>query len=504
LRPPLVTGSIAAVIARAAALVAFLLALTAAAGELTPTQQRGKRLYLTGESSAARKVTALIGADDVEVAATVVPCASCHGRDGRGKPEGGIRPANVQWDVLVHAAATGERTRPAYTKPLLTRAITMGIDSAAAHLQNTMPRYRMALDDMSDLLAYLEVLGSDREPGLTDDAVRLGAVLPPDPAEARAVRETLAAYFDRINRDGGIFGRRIDLRFTTTAAAPPPRRAAALQAFLDAEQPFAIAAAWLNGAEEAMSEVAERGRVPTIAAFATQIPAGDRYVFQLLAGDREQSLALVAAAAGESAKSARIAIVADESANDVAAKVRAALAAAGCTHVDVVPTPPPTAQFVLFLAAPARLPGVLAACATTTPPPVVLIPAAHSGGDLTAAPTALDRRILVGLPSTPSDVTEEGRAELRALGVAAEHATACRIALASAKLLVEALRRDGRDVDRDAVVTTLETFYETPTSLTPPVSWSPNHHVGTRGVLVVGIDLRAGQWIDRGWWSGKE
>jgi ABC-type branched-subunit amino acid transport system substrate-binding protein/mono/diheme cytochrome c family protein len=493
-----VTRSIAAVIARAAALVALLLALTAAAGELTPAQQRGKRLYLGGESSAGRKVTALIGADDLEVAATVVPCAGCHGRDGRGKPEGGVRPANVQWDALVHAAANG--TRPAYTKPLLKRAIAMGVGPAGTHLQNTMPRYRMAIEDMNDLLAYLEVLSSDREPGLTDDAVRIGAVLPPDHGEARAVRETLAAYFDRINREGGIFGRRIDARFATTAAGPPLRRAAALQAFLDEEQPFAIAAAWLNGAEEAMSAVAERGRVPMVVAFATHLPAGDRYVFQLLAGDREQSLALVAAAAGENARAAQIAIVADEPTNGVAATVRTDLVAAGCTHVDITTAPPPAAQFILFLAAPVRLPAVLATCAAAASPPIVLVPAAHSGGDLTAAPPALDRRILVGLPSSPNDVSAEGRAELRALGATGEHGTACRVALASAKLLVEALRRDGRDVDRDAVVATLETFYETPTSLTPPVSWSPGHHVGTRAVLVVAIDLRGKQWIDRGWW----
>ena len=113
------TRSIATVIPRAAVLVAMMLALAAAAGELTPPQQRGKRLYLGGDSAAGRKVTALITADDLEVAATVVPCAGCHGRDGRGKAEGGIRPANVQWDVLVHAAANGERTRPAYTRPLL-------------------------------------------------------------------------------------------------------------------------------------------------------------------------------------------------------------------------------------------------------------------------------------------------------------------------------------------------------------------------------------------------
>jgi cytochrome c553 len=76
------------VIARTAALLSLLAAVTLAA-ELAPLQHRGKQLYLTGESPAKRAPTALLGEDDVEVAATVVPCASCHGRDGRGRAEGG-------------------------------------------------------------------------------------------------------------------------------------------------------------------------------------------------------------------------------------------------------------------------------------------------------------------------------------------------------------------------------------------------------------------------------
>jgi len=488
------------VIVRAAAAIGFLLALTAAAGPLTPAQQRGKRLYLTGESAAGRKVVALIGADNVEVAASVVPCASCHGRAGRGKAEGGIRPPNIRHDVLFHPSTAGDRRRPAYTKPLLKRAIAMGIDAGGKPLQNPMPRYRLSLEEMNDLLAYLDAIDADRDPGLGDDVIRLGAVLPPDPAEAGAVRETLRAYFERINRGGGIFGRRIDARFTATPAAPPARRAAALQTFIDDEQPFAIAAAWLSGADEAMSEVAERGGVPTIAAFATSVPAEERYVFQLLAGVREQSLALVAAAAGASAKQERIAIVADDA--TVASLVRGDLTAAGCKNVSVAPSLPDAADVVLFLGAPSHLPTLLASAAATAHPPIVLIPAAHSSGDLTAAPPALDQRIFVALPSSPGDVTEEGRAELQALGVAGEHATACRIALAAAKLLVEALRRDGRDVDRDTVAATLETFYEQPTSLTPPVTWSPNQHVGTHAVRIAMVDLQAKRWLDRGWWVG--
>ncbi|MEA2490472.1 MAG: hypothetical protein QOH21_2264 [Acidobacteriota bacterium] len=491
-------------IARAAcAFAALLLTGAATAGTLTPQQQRGKQLYLTGESAAQRRVTALIGADEVEVAASVVPCGSCHARSGRGNPEGGITPSNLQWDVLSHPATTDDRTRAAYTPALLRRAITMGIDPSANHLQPTMPRYRMAIEEMNDLLAYLEKLGTDYDPGLTDDVIRIAAVLPTEEREQAAVRGALTAWFSRLNQDGGVFGRRIEPRFTTTSGTAD-KRAAAFREFLEREQPFAVTAAWISGADDAMSAVAEEAHVPTIAAFTADLGADDRrYVFQLLAGVREQSLALVAAAVGEHRATARVTILADEATSGFASKLRDTLTDAGCKHVSVASALPLDAQHVLYLGAPSRLDAVLAAAAVLAAPPYVLIPVAHSSGDLTAAPAALDGRLLLALPSSPDDLTPEGEAELRALDVPPAAATSARIALASAKLLVEALRGPGRNLDRDVLLTTLETFYRTPTGLTPPITWTPSRHTGSHAVRIIGVDVKAKRWVDRGWWEGE-
>jgi ABC-type branched-subunit amino acid transport system substrate-binding protein len=488
------------VIARAAVLL--LLAALASGGqliggELTPQQQRGKNLYLKGESTAQHPVTALLGEDDVEVAAGVVPCASCHARDGRGRAEGGLRPANIQWDVLTRAATTDDRNRAAYTRSLLKRAVTMGIDSSSKSLEKTMPRYRMTIEDMDDLLAYLEKLDSDHDPGVTDEAIRIGAVLPAGAEERLAVQNTLEKYFAGINRDGGIFGRRIDPRFTTSTGTPE-QRAAALSTFIESDQPFAIAAAWLTGADLAMSEIAERAHVPTIAAFSTDTPPQDRVVFRLLAGVREQSLALIAAA--KPAVDARIAVIADG--GTAALRIRTDLAEAGYTHVEIASTIPAGTEVALFVSAPSALRTVLDEAAAAPSPPRLLIPAAHSSGDLLSAPKALDGRILVALPSTPDDITEEGAAELQALGVPPAHATACRLALAAAKLTVDAIRRGGRDVNREALVSTLETFYATPTLLTPPITWTPSQHTGTRKVRILAIDIKAKRWVDRGLWAG--
>ncbi len=69
----------------------WLLAGVAWGGELSDLEARGKEIYLTGTTSDGAAITALMGDDRIEVPATALPCGSCHGADGRGRPEGGWR-----------------------------------------------------------------------------------------------------------------------------------------------------------------------------------------------------------------------------------------------------------------------------------------------------------------------------------------------------------------------------------------------------------------------------
>src|SRR6266403_1968586 len=96
----------------------------------------------------------------VRVPASVMPCAGCHGRDGRGKPEGGVTPPNITWDNLTKPyGMTREdgRKRITYTGALLKQAILMGVDPGGVKLQAAMPRYSFTQSDFADLLAYLRV-----------------------------------------------------------------------------------------------------------------------------------------------------------------------------------------------------------------------------------------------------------------------------------------------------------------------------------------------------------
>src|SRR6476620_5941308 len=66
---------------------------------LNPQEARGRRIYVDSASHSGAEITAFLG-QGVEVEASAVPCASCHGRDGKGRPEGGVTPTDITWASL--------------------------------------------------------------------------------------------------------------------------------------------------------------------------------------------------------------------------------------------------------------------------------------------------------------------------------------------------------------------------------------------------------------------
>ena len=336
--------------------VAPLLVMNAAHAGLTPEELRGRRIYRTGESPSGEPIVALVGPEDLEVPATAMPCMSCHGRDGRGKEEGGVSPSNLQWHALTKpysvATASG-RTHPPYTPALLKRAITMGTDPARQRLQPVMPRYRLTLRDADDLVAYLARIGTDADPGLTEDTIVLGMLLPRS-AEGNAIREALASHFEAINQAGGIFGRRVRLTEGD-------------------EEPFAIVGAHISGREREIGAMVAGKAIPTIAAFSTRGDDANRYLFHLLPGIEEQSLTLI----GEQ----KVRIVHDETTADIAARLASHTAADSTT--------------VLLLTGNAATLRMLLASGTVK---TILIPAAFSSDAIYGAPPGT--RILVALPTT--------------------------------------------------------------------------------------------------------
>src|SRR5215470_2256130 len=129
--------------------------------ELTLQEKRGKAFYLRGESASGQEITAMMG--EVDVPASTLTCAGCHGARGEGKTEGGVTAGNMTWAHLTKPyghSDEGGRKHPAFSETSFTRLLTSGLDPAGNKLAVAMPTYRMSQEDMANLIAYLKLIDS--------------------------------------------------------------------------------------------------------------------------------------------------------------------------------------------------------------------------------------------------------------------------------------------------------------------------------------------------------
>jgi ABC-type branched-subunit amino acid transport system substrate-binding protein len=471
---------------------------------LAPDEARGKQIYSRGTSASGAEITAALGEDrsgsGTEVSAAALPCGGCHGADGHGGKEGGVRPSDITHEALGRAAAAGSegggRRRPAYDDHKLIRAITLGLDSGGNRLHVAMPRYRLTRQDAADLLAYLKRLGHEEEPGLAAGAIHLGVLLPGaegpgTPGEA--LRSALTARGAEVNRQGGIYGRRLDLRFVPLPAGGT-ERGTALAAALAADPPFALLAVSLAGDEAGIAAAAATAGVPLITAL-TPRPREDfplnRQVFYLTPGLAEQVAALVAAAARELPPGERSLAVVPAAAPELAALAGTAAAAARERGFSVATVAPAgaaedaelnadmNAAALLLLDGGAGARELLRRAAARGRHPLVLLPAALVGDDFLAAlPAAWRERLIVALPMPPPSA-------LAAAGVPSHHAALQKAAVAALAVLIEGMERTGRELTREKLIASLETLYRFDAGLGAPVTFGPNRRIGARGAFLM-------------------
>ncbi len=479
---------------------------------LTDAETRGKEIYVKGIGPAGRDIMASL--NGVEVRAAVLTCASCHGADGSGRAEGGVTPSPIQWETLTKPYGVREpngRKHPPYTDALLTRAITMGLDPAGNRLDGAMPRYQFTQEEMADLSSYIKRLGSEPDPGVDATAIHIGTILPPAAGEAETVRGILNAYFAKVNADGGIYQRRIEMHFAESPAKPAEQLAQA-KAFFGGDQIFAFTASFVAGNHDLLESFEEQC-VPVVGTltYAPRVmPPGRRCVFRLHAGADDQELALagfIAAQPGNAMRKTGIVFGSEQSLRQSAdalaleckrlgvrvirsaelstEKTAAASLAKECKAGGI--------EALFFLGSPDGLVQLLGESAECGWKPMVLVSGPALGPELFELPTSVTATVLVALPNLPPDEASEGMKELRALtGPASGQRVALQIsALASAKVLVEGLRGAGRDLRREKLIQSLEGMSKFQTGLTPPISFAPGRRVGARGAYVVEVDRTA-------------
>jgi ABC-type branched-subunit amino acid transport system substrate-binding protein len=496
------------------ALVCCLLPATGAA-QLTPAQAAGKQIYNEGASPSGLPIDAILGEGTTRVPGKLMLCASCHGYDGKGRPEGGVTPSMVTWDVLTTPLrskdALGHR-RPAYNLLSLRRAIMQGVDPLGKSLGAGMPRYDLSPKDLNKLIEYLKVLGKESEPGLTSTSIRLGTIVPADGPLAGSGQHSVAllkAYFDELNQQGGIYGRRLEL-LVLQAAGTQTEVERQTEEFVRKSNIFAMAGILAPGAETGLADLMERLGVPTIGAFASNAEedtASRSRSFYLLSGLSQQGRVLAKFAGDHTTNlMAKVAVVYPESMAALAglitdqcrkgsmenvtsleyAKFDAARVAESLSRQNV--------RTVFFLGKGSELAEMLASASGVNWSPTVFQPGPLAGEEVLKIAAAFDDHVFLSFPTLPSDLELDAvgeyshLAEKHKLGQALPARSLA--ILASAKVLIEGLRRSGQQLGREKFVAALAAMYGFQTGLTPPISFGATKRIGALGAYVVKLDLK--------------
>jgi ABC-type branched-subunit amino acid transport system substrate-binding protein len=492
-----------------------VLALSARAElPLSDAEARGKHIYIEGESTSGRVITAAINLSDRPASASILPCAQCHGAGGEGI---GIVAPDIRWQALTDPDGHEHERRQhePFDAPTLARAIREGVDPAGNELDATMPRYRMTDADMADLIAYLNRVGLELDPGLSASSIRIGTVLPTEGPLAEvggAALAVIVAMFADVNMAGGIHDRKLELVVGEYGAEDTPVFWQA-QDLVARESVFALFASYMPGYETELSTLVADKQIPHIGPNSLlSNESGGQFEFYVQPTVVEQSKALISFALTES-DDPRLAIVYPriKGFDQLVASAREHAATAG--QATVLDTPyalgeqnagvlvPRLKQAgvrnVLFLGSAQEMLEFARAADQLGWYPSMLSPAQFAERGVWELPEKFSGQILLSYPALADDYTPSGIEEFESLHekfrIGYANSVAQIAAFSSTKVLFEALERAGPGLSRDALIAALEEFGGFEPGLSPPISFDAGRRLGVRGAYVLRVDLDGGR-----------
>jgi ABC-type branched-subunit amino acid transport system substrate-binding protein len=367
---------------------------------------------------------------------------------------------------------------------------------------------------MADLVAYMKVLEHDLDPGVSDDTVQVATLLPLSGRTGEtgeAMRQVLEGYFAEVNKNGGVFGRQIELLAVPTGQS--------LEASLDtlrdvfaAEGVLALVGAYTIGLDEALLTFLRSDNVPLVGPFT--LDPGDAFIdataFYLFAGFDEQVRVLADRSVADGASTDKVLVVGPQGsrAENIVNAAKDQLRKNDRDNPPTVTSYAPGSfdaaeiaktvaeggfEALIFLGGQAELDALVAELADRGPVARVYLLSSLLSRPLMTLPAAFDQRVFVAYPTLSSDITPRGQKEYQELATTYswpnDHIQARVAALAAAKLFVEGLRKAGRDLSRVRLVEGLESLYAFDTGVTPPLSYGPNRRIGAQGAHIVMVDL---------------
>ncbi len=502
------------------------------AGALTPQERLGKEIYLKTVSPSGREIKAYIGIASTEAPGSVFPCVNCHGRNGRGRPGSGIFPSNITYKELTKPYMVRQldgRQRPAYTEETLARAITKGVDPAGNRLNPAMPLYSMSEEDLSALIAYLKHLGTELDEGVREDRIRVGTFYPKGGRFTEAglsMTNVLKAYFDQINLQGGIYGRKLELQvveYDEREKSPLD----GIRQLVQEKGVFAIVGGILEGGGREISQFLEEEEVPFVGPF-TQSPDDislNRYTFYLFPGLKEEMLALLKFSKQKlNLPEGRIALLYPEDpflkeleeAFSGEAKKMGWSSYQRLSYLSGRFDPKPFisemiqkgVEAIFFMGSWEETKSLILSGDRMGWRPFYLLSGSKIGREIFDLPVRFEGKLYLGFPTIPSDQTETGIREFMALAnkypISRGHLPVQISAFASAKIFTEGVKLSGRELSRELLVSQLESINRFETGLTPRISYGPNRRIGSLGAYVVTVNLQRKNFEPAGGWISLE
>ena len=347
------------------------------------------------------------------------------------------------------------------------------------------------------------------QPGVTANSITIGSLAPltGDNAETgSAVKALLTAYFDDLNQHGGIYGRRIVLRFAESGdnGATTLKNAKRLAA----TPVFAMVAPFVPDAEQKLASVAQASKVPLVGLLALSVPSEpvNREVFYLLPGFQqlEQELVRFAATREKSTVEKTAVVVADSKLQtDVAPAMQTTWkelsvdkpqefvfsAAKGAEVIQDLHSQ--GVERVFFIGDGEQLAPWIQAADKAEWAPRVFVLGPLLDESILGSPARFQGRIFAAYPQLQPEVgaVDEFDYFLSSHNLASDHRLVQISAYCAAKILVEALARAGKNVTREKLILTLEQMRDFRTGLLPGITFGANRRVGSFKAEIVCVDL---------------
>ena len=493
----------------------LIISLPIRAGSATGSSQHGRLIFFQGERDSAEALTANVGAAAIPVPATALPCVGCHGRDGQGRPEGGVRPSDITWFNLTKeygGTTVMGRRYEAYDEFSFLMAVTEGIDSAGNKLDSSMPRYNIARQDARDLIAYLRIIQDDFDPGVSKDELVFGSLQPDQQLQtntANAMVAVMQARIDETNRQGGIYGRQLKLE-----VIPYEDRQSFIAKASDLiarDRVFALLNTFSAGADASLIDMVEDAEIPSIAPY-TQFPAAEdgrhNYTFYLHGGLDAQVAALAKRAAKKVTGSGKAFVFYQRGGGfeSNANKARTFLADNGIAESRLVAydakAPKPLRDLIdfeahpnpaiLFMGSSADLVELLSGPATRLQLPHLFLPGFFVSSHILQLPEAYAQRLEMAYITVPEgkdgQELSKFRQFMRRNKLDHDYLSARLFAYSATETLIEGVKRSGTRITRKKFVDAVEEIYGFDVGLNQPISYGSQRRTGLLGAYVVKLD----------------